>query len=433
MTSASHKLTRKTEQTLLEDIENTGLPLDQVSLVDICDAKEGIYGAPGKTRRPVQLRFQKIKSLTALGYRRLLLKYGITPGPATFAALAQQDTGQDADKELVLSDDEEDEEEVTDDDEDSDIDIASAFGSISIESKSSKLLNSPEKTPTKNEKTPTKDEKTPTKDEKTPTRAVMFSPTVGASPGQFPDMTSPGRFPDMRPTSIEAFAVYNDDSDPAVGGLDFRHQHGTKNCPFIVMADPSHPEQNFPFDICQIDGVEHNDHVHNGFNIRMAIAPPDMDNWKASIPSLKEFPKLASVLGRVIVVKGPSRSYWLTDAAMYHRKGVPCQVTKSAHESADTEIKEDPIRQTAFFLIVFQKGIILDNYIFSSNSTVLHMSKNAMLLEPEHPKNPFTKVDEETKKKKFDVIGVCVWWRIGIAGGKRIRNHRAGVDFEDLF
>ena len=59
MISASHKLTRKTEQTLLEDIENTGLPLDQVSLVDICDAKEGIYGAPGKTRRPVQLRFKK--------------------------------------------------------------------------------------------------------------------------------------------------------------------------------------------------------------------------------------------------------------------------------------------------------------------------------------------------------------------------------------
>jgi hypothetical protein len=64
-------LSQKVEQTLLADIENTGLPLDQVSLVDFCNAKEGIYGAPGKSRRPVQKRFQKIKELTARGYRRL--------------------------------------------------------------------------------------------------------------------------------------------------------------------------------------------------------------------------------------------------------------------------------------------------------------------------------------------------------------------------
>jgi hypothetical protein len=47
-------LSQKVEQTLLADIENTGLPLDQVSLVDLCGAKEGIYGAPGKNRWPVQ-------------------------------------------------------------------------------------------------------------------------------------------------------------------------------------------------------------------------------------------------------------------------------------------------------------------------------------------------------------------------------------------
>jgi hypothetical protein len=154
-------LSQKVEQTLLADIENTGLPLDQVSLVNICDAKEGIYGAPGKSRRPVQLRFQKIKELTARNYRRLLAKNNITPGPATLAARQQEQAApaaelpsadhqeattaqEESDEELVLSDDEE--EVITDDDEDININLASALGSFSIKSKSSAMF-SPVKTP----------------------------------------------------------------------------------------------------------------------------------------------------------------------------------------------------------------------------------------------------------------------------------------------
>jgi hypothetical protein len=83
-------LSQKVHQTLLADIENTGLPLDQILLVDLCEAKEGVYGAPGKNRPPVQLRFQKIKELTARSYRRLLAKHGITLGPATLAAKQQE-------------------------------------------------------------------------------------------------------------------------------------------------------------------------------------------------------------------------------------------------------------------------------------------------------------------------------------------------------
>jgi hypothetical protein len=82
-------LSQKDENSLLQDIERIGLPLDQISLVDICDAKEGIYGAPGKRRRPVQLRFQKIKDLSPRGYKKLLAKYSITPGLATLQSQAQ--------------------------------------------------------------------------------------------------------------------------------------------------------------------------------------------------------------------------------------------------------------------------------------------------------------------------------------------------------
>jgi hypothetical protein len=398
MTSVSQKV----EQTLLADIENTGLPLDQVSLVDLCDAKEGIYGAPGKNRRPVQLRFQKIKELTARSYRRLLAKHSITPGPATLAAVQQeqaqelpdQATAQDADEELVLSDDEE--LVLSDDDEDIDIHLANALGSISIQSKSASKMYTPEKPPTK---------------------TVMFSPTSGASPGQSTT--------DTMPSSTEDHATYCDDADPSVDALDFRHQFGTKSHPYIILADPSHPERNSPFDITSFEGVEYNDYDHNGFHIRMAVASPDMNDWKAFIPSSKEFPKLASLIGRAVVVKGPSRNYWMTDAEMYHQKA-ECQVTKTAHEKTDTAIEADPDRQKSFYLLVFDKRLILDNYIFSGNNTSLQAWKNGMKLEPKHPRYPFT-------KKKLDVIGMCLWWRIGIAGGTRIRNCKAKENADDLF
>jgi hypothetical protein len=121
---------------LLSDIEQTGLPLDQVLLVDICDAKEGIYGAPGKSCQPVQQRFQKVKELSARGYRKLLAKHSIaSSSPATLSAEEQEETEQQelaqelpdqeastqdaTNKELVLSDDKE---EVTTDN-DIDIDI----------------------------------------------------------------------------------------------------------------------------------------------------------------------------------------------------------------------------------------------------------------------------------------------------------------------
>jgi hypothetical protein len=222
-------------------------------------------------------------------------------------------------------------------------------------------------------------------------------------------------------------AAYSyDDTNPAVDALDFRRQCGTKSRPYIILADPSHPEHNFPFDITPFEGVEYNDYDHNGFHIRTAIASPDMNTWKAFIPSSKEFPKLTSLISRAVMVKGPSRNYWMSDAGMYHKKGVDCQVTKTAHEKTDTAIKADPNRQTSFFLIVFHKSLILDNYIFSGNDTVLQMWKNGMKLEPDHDRNPF-------KMKKLDVIGMCLWWRVGTAGGTRIRDGKAEEDADDLF
>jgi hypothetical protein len=260
------------------------------------------------------------------------------------AKLPDQVTAQDADKVLMLSD----KETITDGNDDIDIELASAFRDISIKSKSSKIP-SPKMTPTKN---------------------VMFN--SGASLGQSTT--------DTMPSSTEDHAASSDDSDPALSVFDFRRQWGTQSCPHIILARPSHPEHNSPFDIHSFTGIKYNDYEYKGFHIRISIALPDMNAWKAFIPTSKEFPNLAPLIGRAVMVKGPSRSYWMSNAGMYNQQKGGCQITKNALEKTDAVIKADPSRQMSFYLIVFPKGIILDNYIFSGKDSDLEMWKHGMKL-----------------------------------------------------
>jgi hypothetical protein len=134
-----------------------------------------------------------------------------------------------------------------------------------------------------------------------------------------------------------------------------------------------------------------------------------MNAWKAFIPISKEFPKLAPLIDRAVMVKGPSRSYWMSNAEMYHQKG-GFQITKNAHKKTDTAIEMDPNRQTSSYLIVFPKGIILDNYIFSGNNSDLEMWKHGMQLGPDHARYPFKKKDG------------CSWYVLVVEDWNRQRN-----------
>jgi hypothetical protein len=117
----------------------------------------------------------------------------------------------------------------------------------------------------------------------------------------------------------------------------------------------------------------------------------------------------------------------MSNAGMYHKK-VDCQVTNTAHEKTDTAIKEDPNCQTSFFFIVFHKNLILDNYIFSGNNSILKISWNGMKLESKHEANPFKK-----KKKKIDVLCMCMWKRIGNTGGTSIHNGDVQEEVSNIF
>jgi hypothetical protein len=53
------------EESLLKDIEATGLAFDEISLVELCNKKEVIYGPPSSDiRRAIQKYFYKLKSRT---------------------------------------------------------------------------------------------------------------------------------------------------------------------------------------------------------------------------------------------------------------------------------------------------------------------------------------------------------------------------------
>jgi hypothetical protein len=115
--------------------------------------------------------------------------------------------------------------------------------------------------------------------------------------------------------------------------LDFRHQHGTKENPYIVMADATMPEQNGVFDIVYISKVKHSNYECHGFHIRKTIdVPEDKDAWDAFIPSVDDFPQLALLMKRVVVIKGPSRGFWTQHFECYHKKW-DCEVTKKVHEA----------------------------------------------------------------------------------------------------
>jgi hypothetical protein len=420
-----------TEEHLLRDIERKGLPLSQVSLVDICDADPAVYGRSGESRRPVQQRFGKIKRLKPKGYLALLKKYKIKPSPVTLAGAEEEkeskkeepeskDDNEEATIHFDTSTIRDDEETTIDDDEETSIDdddddepttneeptineeprsatsnlsnIASTFASLSI-NKPTMMFNTPTKTPVK----------------KSPFLPSMTSPTPSTV--------------DFAETATGEEDIMEDSI--ADQTLDFRNQNGTKNRPYITMVNCLCPEKNGPFDITCFEELEHNDRDRNGFHVRRSIDPQDMDAWGASIPSAVVFPWLVPLTGRVLFIKGPSRSFWIRDFKRYHngRKPINCQVTGKFHEKSDTAIASDPNRETSYFLLVFPPDTVLDNYCFSNDHFVVQKNKNPMKLEANDIDNAFKK----------DVLGMTIWWRIAVAGGTLIRQAKDSENPENLY
>jgi hypothetical protein len=431
-------ITELLEEALLKDIEASGLSFDEISLVQLCDKKELIYGSPSSDiRRAIQKYFQKLKTRTPKNYNRLLVKHSIVAGPYNFFRLKQAEreaeikTPPTASKKSLPS--------IPDSIEETSIEEASATDDLSIVS-----IESESESESESDSLSKKDSCTDIAGQfenlairSPPVRARMMTPTktpirkiassIGSSGFASPvavfasPVPSSGAFGDTVASVASVSNNHTVNDHDAYSLLNFFEQLGTKEQPHIIVANPDYPERNGPvFKISRLEIVEHNDHEYQGFHIRCAVDLPDFLEWEAFIPDPRDFPSLLPLYGRIIMIRGPSMPFWLRDDSRYHsdKKKIDCIATKKAHEKETTaRNKAGESRLYSYHLIVFKPGTVLDNSVFSSNNTLV-INQLSLKMEDNHPENKFAK----------KVHGMTLWWRIAEAGGTKIRNANSTID-----
>jgi hypothetical protein len=186
---------------------------------------------------------------------------------------------------------------------------------------------------------------------------------------------------------------------------------GSKRSPHIININIQYPERNREFDIEHVRNIEHNNYIRTGFHIRRSTAFQDCGLWEAKL-----FNGDPAIQDRSILIKGPSRDFWLTKPNLYHRNGT-CKSTKYAHVASSLEIDRDTERQFTYWLLVFPEPIVLDSGIFSGDPFAVERGIVGM----------------QTTEENIDFHGVVVFWRVSEKyGGWRIRYEKQD-SIRDIF
>ena len=84
---------------------------------------------------------------------------------------------------------------------------------------------------------------------------------------------------------------------------------------------------------------------------------------------------LQQYAGCHVLIKGPSRPFWLCKLSLYHRI-VTCKLTANAHTASQLKIEGNKLCCCTFtyWLLVFLEGVILNKLIFSYNTDIVEMS-----------------------------------------------------------
>jgi hypothetical protein len=85
----------------------------------------------------------------------------------------------------------------------------------------------------------------------------------------------------------------------------------------------------------------------------------------------------------------------------YHHN-TTCDRTKDVHESTLNDIGNDQNRQWLYYWLVFPKGTVLDNRVFSSDDDIVETAPLGLTV----------------KKADKSISAVSVYWRIAKKGGK---------------
>jgi hypothetical protein len=136
------------------------------------------------------------------------------------------------------------------------------------------------------------------------------------------------------------------------------------------------------------------------------------------IPEPLKWPKLAPLLGRIIMLKGPALPFSHLYHKLYHCQGkVGCDLAKKEHEKTKGDIETDVSHQVEYHIIGFDSDIALDNSIFSQNNFNVTWYENGMKME----KDNIDVHNEFDRKINF----MATWWQIAVAGGTCIRANPA--------
>jgi len=139
----------------------------------------------------------------------------------------------------------------------------------------------------------------------------------------------------------------------------------------------------------------------------------DFSGYSMFIPHPNDFPHLSDLLGRVLMIKGPSLPFTFRSARFYHRqKKVKCNKTEEAHERLEGQMEAQSARAFKYHLIIFPPDVVLDNSILSDDNFDVKKHLNGTFLADSDSEfaNPLG------RKLNF----MAVWWQIVEGAGEKV-------------
>jgi len=369
---------------LLLDIEKSNLLRNDLTFGTICKLRPNYYDTDETLKKKYFSNFDQIKRRTESAYIKLLDIFSIPLGPALKRKLRDEDKvassskkpASSSKKSVPPSDDSSSSASSSSSGSSSDksvADITERFKEISIPKEIEQIFVPNHKERIQQTPPPSSLKK----------KKIMFSPDMDSA------------------TSNPIADVLN-----YVELIEGIRQDGTIEYPFIHIVNQEYPERNHGFDIVLVPEIEQRRHTRDAFHIRKTVSVQNSEDWEAFLPSAR-FPTLAD---RAIMVRGPSQDFFIKDTARYHadKDIIACAPTEKKHSATEQAIDDDPSRKLEHTLLVFKKGIKLENHIFSDDAVYIDVEVNDMTA-------PY-----DNDGEVIDVQGTTLFWRIAVAGGSKL-------------
>jgi len=396
--SKAYKLDHQLITTLFEDVEASKVSIKDFDLLELCKRKEYLYGEPAtKKRRAIPKLFSEAKRKTDQHYLNFLGKHNIRPGEALKARLLappeiKKETPVEIKKEKSDLEDTESEDAKSDDAKSEDAESEDEYASssdttITSSASTSRSTESPQKQRSTSPKTPVRD----IQYKKQTKRMQSDSESFPVTDSSFSSTASSNILQTVTMLEIPEYK-----------------QCGTKEQPYIIIADPERPESCWGFEVALIPNIKVGNYVRSVYHIRHVTTQGMEDEWSSTIPH-EEFPTLSN---RSVLIRGPSQELWHRRNDIYHEEQF-CAQTALIHETQQTAIRQSIVRMYSYWLLVLPKGTVLENYIIS------HDSINVTTCTQEMTK-AFEAEDESGKTQLETLYGMDVYWRIAVAGGSMV-------------